>query len=452
LAIRRPPGVSGQFSAVGVSSLAPAPVFPREGETGTSPCINEVTPRGDSLRRFTRVRRFLDRLPIQKRKYPAAKTRDPIVALVTDAIFPYNCGGREIRYHELSRRLAGRAELHLFTMRWWDGPRVREDDAVTFHGITRLHPMYTKNRRSLKQAIYFALACIQLMMYRFDVLEADHMPLLQILVLRFVTTVKRKRFVVTWHEVWGHAYWRQYLGRAGLVAWFVEYLAMRLPDHIIAASSHTAERLSDRLGAHASITIAPNGIDLEAVRDTYPYHAATDLVVVSRLMSHKRIGMLLDAVALLHAEGIFVTCRVIGDGPDREELRNQARELGVEHAVEFRHDVREQKEVYEMVKAAKVFVFPSAREGFGIAVLEALACGLPVITTSAPDNLAQHLVARSRHGVICDSTSSAIADAVKVLLADRGTSAHQDSGDDDLWLAEYNWDVVVDRVITALQI
>jgi glycosyltransferase involved in cell wall biosynthesis len=312
--------------------------------------------------------------------------------------------------------------------------------------------MYTKNRRSLKQAIYFALACIQLMMYRFDVLEADHMPLLQILVLRFVTTVKRKRFVVTWHEVWGHAYWRQYLGRAGLVAWFVEYLAMRLPDHIIAASSHTAERLSDRLGAHASITIAPNGIDLEAVRDTYPYHAATDLVVVSRLMSHKRIGMLLDAVALLHAEGIFVTCRVIGDGPDREELRNQARELGVEHAVEFRHDVREQKEVYEMVKAAKVFVFPSAREGFGIAVLEALACGLPVITTSAPDNLAQHLVARSRHGVICDSTSSAIADAVKVLLADRGTSAHQDSGDDDLWLAEYNWDVVVDRVITALQI
>jgi glycosyltransferase involved in cell wall biosynthesis len=293
---------------------------------------------------------------------------------------------------------------------------------------------------------------MQLLVSRFDVLEADHMPLLPILVLRLVATVKRKRFVVTWHEVWGHSYWRQYLGRAGIVAWFVEYLAMRLPDHIIAASSQTAERLIARLGTSASITVAPNGIDLKAVRDTYPHPATTDLVVVGRLMPHKRIDMLLDAVALLHAEGTPVTCRIIGDGPDREDLWNQARNLGVEHAVEFLHDIREQKEVYELLKAAKVFVFPSAREGFGIAVLEALACGLPVITTSAPDNLAQDLVARSSCGVICDSSAPAIANAVKLLLASRDASAGQYSCDDDLWLAEYNWDVMVDRVIMALQI
>jgi glycosyltransferase involved in cell wall biosynthesis len=293
---------------------------------------------------------------------------------------------------------------------------------------------------------------MQLLVSRFDVLEADHMPLLPILVLRLVATVKRKRFVVTWHEVWGHSYWRQYLGRAGIVAWFVEYLAMRLPDHIIAASSQTAERLIARLGTRASITVAPNGIDLKAVRDTYPHPATTDLVVVSRLMPHKRINLLLDAVALLHVEGTPVTCRIIGDGPDREELWNQARNLGVEHAVEFLHDIREQKEVYELLKAAKVFVFPSAREGFGIAILEALACGLPVITTSAPDNLAQDLVARSSRGVICDSSALAIAEAVKPLLAASDATAGQDSGDDDLWLAEYNWDVMVDRVVTALQI
>lgn len=312
--------------------------------------------------------------------------------------------------------------------------------------------MYTKNRRSLRQAIFFALGCARLLASRFDVLEADHMPLLQILVLRFVATVKRRRFVVTWHEVWGHSYWRQYLGLAGVIAWFVEYLAMRLPDHLIAASSHTAERLYASLGARASITIAPNGIDLEAVRQSYPHHATTDLVVVSRLMPHKRISMLLDAVALLHAEGLSVTCRVIGDGPERDELRHQAQRLGLVHAVEFRHDVREQKEIYELVKAAKVFVLPSAREGFGIAVLEAFACGVAVVTTSAPDNLAQHLVARSPHGVICDSTAAAIADAVKLLLASRGSAGGEGSGKDDPWLAEYNWDIMADRVMTALRI
>jgi glycosyltransferase involved in cell wall biosynthesis len=385
-------------------------------------------------------------------KSPVRDRQRPVVAMVTDAIFPYHRGGKEIRYHELSRRLARGAEIHVYTMHWWDGPRVRTDEAVTFHAISPLFPMYTQNRRSLKQAIFFAFACLRLMAVRFDVLEADHMPYIQILMLRFVATVKRKRFVVTWHEVWGKSYWRRYLGLAGFVAWFIERMAMRLPDHIIAASPHTAERLSAILGARASVSIAPNGIDLDTVRSSYADESTTDLVVVSRLIGHKRIDMLLDAVALLHAEGVPVTCRVIGDGPQRDELRNHARVMGVEWALDFRHDVREQKDVYALVKAAKVFVFPSAREGFGIAVLEALACGLPVVTTSAPDNLAQHLVARSSRGHVCDSSASAIAGAVKLLLADRGATAGEDSGDDDSWLADYTWDAMTDRVMKALQI
>ena len=69
-----------------------------------------------------------------------------------------------------------------------------------------------------------------------------------------------------------------------------------------------------------------------------------------------------------------------------------------------------------------------------------------------PDNLAMHLVARSPRGVICDSTASAIADAVKPLLVDHESPRGDDSRDDELWLAEYNWDAMADRVIKALQI
>jgi glycosyltransferase involved in cell wall biosynthesis len=410
-----------------------------------------VTSPRSSTGRLDSVRSFLGGLPFRRRKSPLRDDRRPIVALVTDAIFPYHRGGKEIRYHELSRRLAEHAEIHIYTMHWWDGPRVRTDEAVTFHAISPLLPMYTQSRRSLKQAIFFAIACMRLMTVRFDVLEADHMPYVQILVLRLVATVKRKRFVVTWHEVWGKSYWQGYLGLAGFVAWFVERLAMRLPDHIIAASPHTAERLCATLGARASVSIAPNGIDLDTVRSSYPDETTTDLVVVSRLIGHKRIDMLLDAVALLHAGGMPVTCRIIGDGPQRAELRRHAQAQGVEWAVDFRHDVREQKEVYALVKAAKAFVFPSAREGFGIAVLEALACGVPVVTTSAPDNLAQHLVAQSPRGTICDPTASALAAAVRNLL-ESGAPASESPGEADLWLADYGWDAMAERVISALQI
>jgi glycosyltransferase involved in cell wall biosynthesis len=227
---------------------------------------------------------------------------------------------------------------------------------------------------------------------------------------------------------------------------------MRLPDHIIAASSQTAQRLYDSLGPRASITVAPNGIDLDAVRTAYPDPAATDLVVVSRLMAHKRISMLIDVVAFLHAEGIPVTCRIIGDGPERDDLLTQARAQKVDWAVDFRNDVREQKEVYSLIKAAKVFVLPSNREGFGIAVLEAFACGVSVVTTSDPDNLAQHLVARSPNGVICDPSVPAIAEAVKGLLARHGLPADGRWKDDDAWLADYTWDTTTDRVIKALRI
>jgi hypothetical protein len=200
--MRQPVKISGEFNAEDVPSLPDCPVPPLENKAMAT-LRSGATPASGSLGRLGRVRRLLDSLLAPQRKQPERKDQHPVVALVSDAIFPYSCGGREIRYHELTRRLAGHAELHLYTMRWWDGPRVRKDEIVTFHAISRLRPMYTKNRRSLRQAIFFALACLRLLASRFDVLEADHMPLLQILVLRFVATVKRKRFVVTWHEVWG---------------------------------------------------------------------------------------------------------------------------------------------------------------------------------------------------------------------------------------------------------
>lgn len=371
----------------------------------------------------------------------------PVVAMVTDAIHPYHRGGKEMRYFELSRRLADHADVHIYTMNWWHGPKVRSDDKVTFHAISRFRPLYNEDRRSMSQALFFALACVRMFRYRFDVLEADHMPYFQIYVLRVIASLKRKRLVVTWHEVWGHAYWRNYLGRAGALAWLVEWLAMRLPDEIVAASPQTAERLRAILGPRAQIRVAPNGIDLDAIQAAVPVAETTDLVVVGRLISHKRIGMLLDAVARLHTAGRPVTCRIIGDGPERAALHAQAESLGLGDAVEFRHDVNEQKELYSLVKSARVFAFPSEREGFGIAVLEALACGLPVLATSAPDNLAQHLVARSSRGVICDPTPEAFADALSCLL-DATPETAADHG--EAWLSEYSWSEMTKQVAEAL--
>ncbi len=378
----------------------------------------------------------------------SAAVNRPVVALVTDAIHPYHRGGKEIRYHELTHRLAAQADVHVYTMNWWQGPRTIREDGVTYHALCRYRPLYAGERRSISQALFFALGCLRLLCARFDVLEADHMPYLQIPCLRLVATVRRKGLIVTWHEVWGSRYWREYLGRVGLAAWLMEWCAMRLPDHIIAASPQTAERLRIALRTPAKITIAPNGIDMrvaeEAIRNANP----ADIVVVGRLLPHKRVDMLLDSVALLRADGHPVTCRIIGDGPERQLLHDRAEALDITDAVDFRHDVGDHRQLYGLLKAARVFVSPSAREGFGIAVLEAIACGLPVVTTSDPDNLAQHLVARSSRGVVCDASAQALADAVKGLLS----TPYPDTPDQETWLDEYSWDATVTKVRMALGI
>ena len=128
--------------------------------------------------------------------------------------------------------------------------------------------------------------------------------------------------------------------------------------------------------------------------------------------------------------------------------RSEARNLGIADAVEFRDDIENQKELYSLVKAAKVFVSLSAREGFGLAVLEAIACGIPVLTTSAPDNLAQHLVARYSRGTVCEPTPEAVTAAIHDLAADADLPAH-DECDTDSWVAEYDWSAMADRIQQA---
>jgi glycosyltransferase involved in cell wall biosynthesis len=369
--------------------------------------------------------------------------RRKVVAVVCDVIYPYSHGGRELRNQELLPRLADWADVHVYTMQWWAGPAVRYEGGVTYHAICRQWPLYRHGRRSLRQAAWFALASLRLLGCQFDVLEADQIPYVQLFVLRLVATVKRKPFTVTWHEVWSRSYWREYLGLAGWAAWSAERLAMRLPDAIIAASPQTAGRLRRVLGSSIPITTVPNGIDLGAIRAAYPDPAPADLVVVGRLIEHKRVGMVLDVVSRLRASGRPVTCRIVGDGPDRAALQEQARALGIAPSVEFRTDVSEQKELYALLKSARLFVSLSGREGFGMAVLEAIACGLPVLTTSAPDNHAQHLVRDYSRGTVCEPTPDAVTDAVAALLAGPGPDA---AGPVDAWVTSYDWSALAEKL------
>ena len=231
-----------------------------------------------------------------------------------------------------------------------------------FHAIAPRLPLYAKGRRSILQALVFATCCLSLAVARFDALEADHMPYWQLLPLWLITRLRRKRFVVTWHEAWGPSYWRTYMGRGGIVGWWLELLTMHLPHAIIAASPHTAARLAEWVEGKTKVVIAPNGIDLEMVRSVSPAPAHRDIVCVGRLLSHKRVDLLIDAIAYLRQSEQAPTCTIVGDGPEREALQAQIERLALQDRVQLLSGVNTQQAMYAELKAARAFVFPSERE------------------------------------------------------------------------------------------
>ncbi len=166
------------------------------------------------------------------------------IAFVSDAIWPFNKGGKEKRLFEVSQRLSdyGR-DVHIYTMKWWDGPKVIERDGVTLHAISALHPLYAGGRRSLFQALLFGFTVLKLLVEPFDILEVDCIPYFPLFSARVVCTLRRRKLVTTWHEVWGREYWDEYLGSAGFIGSFAERLAISAPDHIVSVSEHTRERL-----------------------------------------------------------------------------------------------------------------------------------------------------------------------------------------------------------------
>lgn len=343
-------------------------------------------------------------------------SREVVLAVVSDAVEPFHTGGKEARYAALLPRLGQhgvRVDVH--TMKWWTG-EAPVAGGMTFHALSPRWDLYAGSRRSVRQAAMFAVCSLRMVTRRFDVLEADAIPFLQLFPLKLVALVRRKRFVVTWHEVWGRDYWTSYLGRLGVVAAWLERLAASLPDHIVAASTGTAERLQDLGVAPDRMTVVPNGIDADEIASAPVSTTVGDVLCVGRMLSHKNVHVLLDAVALLHERGHHVTATIIGTGPELERLVAQRDALGLGDHVDILAPLDQRADVLAAMKGASVLAFPTVREGFGMVALEALACGTPVVTSDHPDNHARHLVVAGVNGYVCAPEAVPLADALATAI------------------------------------
>jgi N-acetyl-alpha-D-glucosaminyl L-malate synthase BshA len=194
-------------------------------------------------------------------------------------------------------------------------------------------------------------------------------------------------------------------------------------SHAITAVSDSLKRDTEAgLAIRSDIRVIPNFLDGElwarrpdpALRGRLSRGESDAVVVhVSNFRPVKRVGMVLDIFRMIQARRPSRLV-MIGDGPDRPAAERQAALMGLADHVDF---VGEQQDLVPWLSAADVFLLPSSQESFGLAALEAMACGVPVIASGVGG--LPEVIADGRTGYVCDPADGrAMADRALALLDD----------------------------------
>jgi glycosyltransferase involved in cell wall biosynthesis len=369
------------------------------------------------------------------------------IGFVYDAAYPWVNGGAERRYHELAKRLATRHEVHYVTWRHWEGAEDIVRDNVHHHGLGDAPQFYGQDgKRTVAEALSFSARLAKFIArQRWDVVDCSATPYLPLYAMWIATRWSGVPFVATWHEFWGQR-WKEYLPRRTTVAkaaMRIESGSRGLGDALVAVSEFTARELGSTSPSKA-IQVVPNGVSLDEIRAVPKQQRNIDLVYLGRLIDEKRVDLLVKAVHRLRPTLSQLRCVIIGDGPERQALEALARSLGVDAQIEFRRSL-DTRESIALLKSATALVQPSAREGFGMSVIEAQACGTVPIVVAGRWSAATELVEDGVNGLVCQPTADSIADAVMRLVSNPVRRASMAAAAERA-AASFDWDEIADTM------
>ena len=168
------------------------------------------------------------------------------------------------------------------------------------------------------------------------------------------------------------------------VMYLGSWVTYRLADRVVAVSNGVKASLKKSLQLSSKqVDVIYNPINIKRACELAAAPATmtveeNTIVTMGRLVPQKRHDLLIHALSQTVKQGVDVNLLILGDGPLKDELMALAHELGVSDRVTF---AGFQSNPFNLMAQAKVFALASDFEGFGNVLVEALALGLPVIST-----------------------------------------------------------------------
>jgi len=285
-----------------------------------------------------------------------------------------HAGGAEVHLHELFGRLAGRGhQTDLVASGWRGAPPHAELDGIRVQRVGGRHSFALLARGAVRRALAERT-------YDVVVEDVNKLPL-------FLPTVTRLPFVAVVPHLFGTTAFAEASWPVAAIVWAAERPLPRVYRRATfhAISESTREDLVRRGVPRERIDVIYPGVDAAWYRPdgATPRAERPTFLYVGRLKRYKGVEIALRALWAARRTRPDLTLEIAGQGDDRPRLEHIARAIGLGDAVRFLGFVHEE-EKRRLLRRAWALVFPSPKEGWGIANVEAAACGTPALASDSP--------------------------------------------------------------------
>jgi len=286
-------------------------------------------------------------------------------------------GGVETHVKELSERLKKRFDLEVYTTD--STSKSKKTEIIDGIKVSRFKSFAPKN------SYYFSLDLLTaLNKSKFDVVHGHSYHALPLL-FSSLSKKTRAKFIATFHY-FGNGY-TTFRSLLHIPYTLLGYHIVSSADKIICISKNEKENIIRKFPhANGKITHIPNGVDYDCFANSKPIsnddifnRTEFNILYTGRLSPEKNLKILFFAYKELQKKFHNLKLTIVGEGPEYKRLQKLAKQLSLTN-IEWVGKVS-QKYVARYYKSADVFILPSIKEIQGISILEAMAAGLPTITT-----------------------------------------------------------------------
>ncbi len=194
------------------------------------------------------------------------------------------------------------------------------------------------------------------------------------------------------------------------------YPLIKRVDAVVAVCKQSTRELINGGFSGERIAEIPNGVDLDRFAQRPPRRGlkVPTITFVGRLDRYKGVDFLLEAFKRVLSRGSNSRLLIVGSGPDETLLKDKAVRLHLEENIQF---LGKREDVFSLLLDSDIFVLPTLSEGMSNVLLEAMACGLPVVATTVGGNC--DLISNRHNGILVPpGDSGTLGEALMEILHD----------------------------------